>query len=350
MTELDVSEKSELVLPKGIVEARMDISPIHMDVLAAVLAEVAKDTDTEENLDYVLTTRQYAELKGITDAKEAKKKILRDVVGKGDASKSIRHAGFEIAKEKRDFYGSYCWFQDAEYENGLLKLTLGSKAKKLLVELKKSDSGKVFALLKYILPIKSGYAKRVYLMCKQYVKSGEIYPMDWDNFRWRLAIPGSYHDNMVITRVLEKSKEEINKLTDITIEYKLEYKVGSGRGGKRISKISFTITKKNQKKMLENKPTDEQEPEKELWEAPLDTWNLTAEEKAEIKALLLTLPEEKLPPASACENSKEVQLYHYIDLKAKEIERRNAKKAIKIYIILVYHFWFAWYCLSYNRH
>ena len=268
--KITVDEKNELSLPRVITEARMDITPVHMDVLSVLLAEICKETDKDENLDYTLTTRQYADLKGITDAKEARKKILRDVIGKGDASKSIRHAGFEITKEEKDFHGTYCWFQDAEYEDGVLKLMFGSKAKKLLVELKKNDSGKVFALLKYILPMKSGYAKRVYLMCKQFVKSGKIYPMDWEIFRWRLAVPETYRDSVVVSQILEKSKEEINKLTDIVIDYKIEYKVGSGRSGKKISKVSFTIEKKkkqlneSQQKAIEHKEAGDYKPTEEL--------------------------------------------------------------------------------------
>ena len=324
---ITVNTKSELRLPKVITEARMDIAPVHMDVLSVLLAEISKETDIDENLDYTLTTRQYADLKGITDAKEAKKKILRDICGKGDASKSIRHAGFEIAKGEKDFYGTYCWFQDAEYENGVLKLMFGSKAKKLLVELKKNDSGKVFALLKYILPMKSGYAKRVYLMCKQFVGSGKIYPMNWETFKWRLAIPESYRDSVVISQILEKSKEEINKLTDIVIDYKLEHKVGSGRSGKRINKISFTVEKKSRK------PLEQQElpliTESELWETPLEPWNFTVEQKAELRAVLVMVPDNKLPPAEACQGSKEIQWYHYIEVKVKEMERRNAEKKIR---------------------
>lgn len=257
MAEIKVTENNEIVVPKSIIEARMDIKPVHMDMLAFALAEISKETDDDENLEYTLTTRQYCDLKGIADAKDGKKKILRDICGKGDQKNSIRHAGFEISKDENNF-GTYAWFQDAEYKNGVLTLMMGSKAKKLLVELKKSDNYKVFALLKYILPMKSSYSKRIYLMCKQYITSGVIYPMDWEKFRWRMAVPTSYRDNMVVTRVLEKAKEEVNKYSDIIIDYKIDYIIGSGRSGKKANKISFTIQRKDtltdkQKKAIEKK-------------------------------------------------------------------------------------------------
>ncbi len=245
-TKIEVVETDELQLSREMVFSRMDLNPVQMDVISLLLAQIGKDEDEDMQRNYRLTSRDFAELKHYKDIDSAYNKLSKRI-GEG----GISRISFKIWRNEED-WEEYNWFTSVRYFNGTLMLHVNPEVKALLVALKKQDGYKMFASLQYVLPMKSYYSKRIYMMCRQYVSGGAIYKIDWDEFKQMLAIPKTYSNQQIEERVLRKAQEEIAQYTDLLIEYEFKTSRGMGRGGKKIDAISFSI-KKKPKNLLEKK-------------------------------------------------------------------------------------------------
>ena len=92
--------------------------------------------------------------------------------------------------------------------------------------------------------MRSQYSKRIYLMCREYISTGERFcDTNWNLFLEKLGIDNTYSYAKIKERILDKAKEEINTLSDITIDYLIEEK--QVKGGKKPLKITFTLQKKD---------------------------------------------------------------------------------------------------------
>lgn len=240
--QIQVSNNTTALVPRAIVESKMSVSANQMDILAILLAEIGKDTDIDENLNYELSAADYAKLKGF-DSPTVAYKILKDKICGNSENKqlSMRHIGFEMWMED-NHYEEYNWFSKVAYIDGVASFRLTQEIKTALVDFKKNDTYKVFAKLQYILPMKSQYSKRIYLMCREFVSSGTRFcDTDWKVFLEKLGVPSSYSYSKVKERILDKAKAEINKCSDITIDYEIEEK--DTQGGKQPLSIKFKISK-----------------------------------------------------------------------------------------------------------
>lgn len=242
---ITVTENSTSIIPRAIVESKFSVSPNQLDIIAILLAEIGKDTDVDSNVVYKLDAKDFGNLKGFKENSNNAYTLLREkICGIPDKPNSLgmRHIGFEICFGNNHFK-HINWFSSIEYNEGVATFTLTHEIKEALVELKYNDEYKVFAKLKYILPMKSQYSKRLYLMCREFISSGERFcDTDWDLFLEKLDIPKNYSYAKVKERVLDKAKDEVNEFSDIVIEYKITEK--NVRGGKKPISISFKIYKK----------------------------------------------------------------------------------------------------------
>lgn len=253
MQQIAVKGSTESIIPRAIVEARLSVTPNQMDVLAIILAEIGKDTDIDSNLEYTLSVTDYANLKGYEHINDAYKVLKDKVCGCSEKSKTspgMRHIGFDMCTEDNHFK-QYNWFSSIDYYSGVATFNLTPEIKAALVDFKKNDEYKVFAKLRYILPMKSQYSKRIYLMCREFISSGERYcDKDWKLFLEKLGVPKSYRYAQVKKLVLEKAKEEIEQYSDILIDYEITEK--SCTGGKQPISIKFKIKKQTDIKTIED--------------------------------------------------------------------------------------------------
>lgn len=243
-TEIKVNNHDNSVIPKGIVESKLRASQYQMDIIAILLAEIGKTTDIEENLEYTLTAETFAAVKHIADVHEAAR-ILREYIcgSKKTNDESMRHIGFEVMIDNTEFR-HFNWFEKIYYIDGTATFYLTSEIKKFLVDFKKNDPYKIYAKLRYILPMRSRYSKRIYLMCREFIGSGERFcDNDWALFKEKLQIPSTYNYYMIKKNVLQTAKDEINELTDIEIDYTIKEK--KKKGGTEPDSIQFTIKKKS---------------------------------------------------------------------------------------------------------
>lgn len=241
-TNVTVNQMHSAAVPKGIVESRMRVSPHQMNIISILLAEIGKKTDDDDNRVYRLTAQDFADLQQLTDTRAAERIFRERICENNKSETSMRHIGIDIFIDSLNFE-HYNWFSSVTYKDGVATFVLTPEMKRYLVEFKHSDQYRIYAKLKYILPMKSQYSKRIYLMCREFISSGVRYcDNDWETFTNKLKIPKSYRYAHIKSRVLQTAIDEINALSDITVEYTINEE--NTQGGKVPKSIVFTIKRK----------------------------------------------------------------------------------------------------------
>jgi hypothetical protein len=126
------------------------------------------------------------------------------------------------------------WFSRFSYDDGIIKCSFHNDLKPYLLQIQERFN---IANIKYLLPMKSSYSKRIYMLLKEYSKFGSR-TFDVDEMMELLKVPKSllnYADFK--KRVLIQAKNDINKYTDLEVDFK-ERKLS-----RRVVSVTFTIKK-----------------------------------------------------------------------------------------------------------
>ena len=127
------------------------------------------------------------------------------------------------------------WFSYFEYDNGAITCRFDKALKPYLLELKERF---VVSDLRMLLPMRSSYSKRMYMMLKEYQKIGyRIFRVS--ELQEVLKSPKSHTDryNKFKSAVLEQAVKDINKYTDLEVDF-TEIKLG-----RKVNKVKYTIGK-----------------------------------------------------------------------------------------------------------
>jgi hypothetical protein len=133
-------------------------------------------------------------------------------------------------------------------------------------------------------------------------------------------------------RVLKRVHKEIHEVTDIKYDYE------TVKRGRSVVAVRFIYKSQILDEVDENQMTLEQwqtetNKEKELWESAIDEFGFTSEQIAELREVLICIPEYKMPQSIACYDSIDLRRYHYIKIKAVEIKRRTTIKNTFAYLL-----------------
>lgn len=134
--------------------------------------------------------------------------------------------------------------------------------------------------------------------------------------------------------ILKKVQKELNEKTECKFSYE------PIRIGRAVAKIRFTVETlsnleesedSNQITIEEYLEAQDRASEKklELWQEPIQNFGFTPEEYAELRSILYSIPESKLPEVNTAPGNLDIMRYHYMDMKAKEIIRRDKSKPIR---------------------
>ena len=129
-------------------------------------------------------------------------------------------------------------------------------------------------------------------------------------------------------QILKRCSAELNTKTECHFEYSTVKK------GRSVVAIHFTISTLSEADQVETQITLDQwqasskEPE-ELWHEPLSPFKFSEKQLDELFSILTVIPDEKLPQSPACYDNPDLMRYHYMDIKVKEIIRRNSQKPIR---------------------
>ena len=216
LTERDYSRQSHLIVNS---KYAMTSNEINM-VLVLLTAIDKKDEDFK---DYIFTKK---ELEKKTGKKWDSQQLQKTVDGLFEKPIRIR--------EGENKWKRFNWFSYFEYDNGTITCRFDKALKPYLLELKERF---VISDIKHLLPMKSTYSKRIYLLLKEYSKIGHR-SFNVEKLREILQTPKSLNlYSNFRTKVLKRAEIDINKFTD------LEIKLSEKKRGRKIVEITYTIRK-----------------------------------------------------------------------------------------------------------
>lgn len=208
--------------------ASYDLTAIEQKFLCYVISKI-KPTDKEFER-VIISAIDFADITGID-----RRNVYREFQKMAESFKNKAH-WIKIENEDVELFQV---FLKPRYNErmGNLSVILDPDLKKYLLEL--SGNYTLYELWN-ILSLKSKYSIRLYELYKSYAYQKEN-TFDIDHLKGMLCCENYKNFADFKKRVLEPAVNEINKLTDLNVEYQT---IRKGKGG-RISKIQFSINRKH---------------------------------------------------------------------------------------------------------
>ena len=216
LTNRDYSRQSHLI-----VNSKYAMSSNEINMVLVLLAEI--DKNDEDFKDYIFSKKELEKKTG----KKWNSKQLKETVD-GLFEKPI------LIREDENRWERFHWFSYFKYDNGTITCRFDKALKPYLIELKERF---VVSDIKHILPMKSSYSKRIYLLLKEYSKIGHR-TFQTESLQDILKVPKSFKVYSEFKKkVLKRAETDINKFTD------LEVKLSETRRNRKIVNITYTIRK-----------------------------------------------------------------------------------------------------------
>ncbi len=216
LTTRDYSRQSHLI-----VNSKYAMTSNEINLVLVLLTAI--DKKDEDFKDYIFTKK---ELEKKTGKKWDSQQLQKTVDGLFEKPIRIR--------EGENKWKRFNWFSYFEYDNGTITCRFDKALKPYLLELKERF---VISDIKHLLPMKSTYSKRIYLLLKEYSKIGHR-SFNVEKLREILQTPKSLNlYSNFRTKVLKRAETDINKFTD------LEVKLSEKKRGRKIVEITYTIKK-----------------------------------------------------------------------------------------------------------
>lgn len=248
-TDLIVSKQRSYVVAKGnelIQHSKYDMSLQQLKVLNYIVSRI-KPEDTIDK-EYTITIKNYCRLCGIDDESGKNYKMIKEQLS------SIANKSLWVQTEKGK-YELFRWFDKVQVNenSGTLTVTFHSLCEGFLFGL---ESKYTQYQLQSILPMQSKYSVRMYEYCSSIRNIGEVI-ISIDDLKMRLGVVTEDEKGNITVqqygkwshfkeRVLDRAVEEINKYTDMHVEYDLL------KEGRKFSQIILHITNPTEEESLNN--------------------------------------------------------------------------------------------------
>lgn len=231
---------------------------------------------------------------------------------------------------RRDGFSRVALFEEAncqrdEYGQWTVDLTCTKPAMKYVFNI--DDIGYLRYKLRCVISMKSRYTyiMFLYLWDNKYRGTWEI-PLEELKIMLNCENEQTYKEfKRFNDLILKKVQKEIHEVTDIKYDYETVKK------GRYVIGIRFKYHAQIED-IDPNQITIEQYQQdlgRELWESALDEFSFSPEQIGELREVLIVIPDKLLPQSPACHGALELRRYHYMQIKAAEIKRRNAEKPIR---------------------
>jgi plasmid replication initiation protein len=205
-----------------IVNAKQALSRGEIDLILTLLTSIKKED--KDFRDYQFTVK---ELENKT-SKSWNTKNLRDII------ESLMSKPLKIQVSK-NHWKIFHWFSYFEFKDSLITCRFDKALKPYLIEM---SGTKVLADFRHLLPMRSSYSKRMYLLLKEYDKIG-IRTFNVEELQDILKVSQSKKENYdkFKSGVLKKAETDINKFTDLEINF------SEKKRGRKVIEITYTIKK-----------------------------------------------------------------------------------------------------------
>ena len=222
------NQRNELVVKSNdlIRGTRYNLSVVEQKIVIYLISKiVAEDKDLKK---VSLSVKDYCDLTGIEKGGRGYQIVKNNIKSLSDKSWWIKNG------EKEELFR---WIDTARVQknSGEIEVVLSESLKPFLIQLKGNFTK--YELIN-ILTLHSKHSIRLYELFKSYLWLGK-WNVSIDELKEILLIQDKYKDYRDLKKfVIEPSVKEINKFTDLQIEYNLE------KEGRRITKINFIIGEK----------------------------------------------------------------------------------------------------------
>lgn len=202
MENRNLSERNYSRQPHILVNAKYALSMNEIDIILTLLTEVYKED--KDFKDYSFTLLDF-------NKKTNKTLTSRDL---NSCIKSLMSKPLELKVLNQNWI-IVNWFSYFEYNKGLITCRFDKRLKPFLLDIKERF---VISDLRHILAMRSSYAKRIYLLLKEYSKIGKR-TFEVAELQTILQVPKSLktYSNFKV-KVLLRAKKDIDKFSDIKIE------------------------------------------------------------------------------------------------------------------------------------
>jgi len=205
-----------------IVNAKYAFNRNEIDLILALLTAIRKEDKDFKDYSF--------------DIKELEEKTFKkwNSMQLQENAESLMSKSLKIQISKNN-WKIFNWFSYFEYNNGLITCRFDKGLKPYLLELKNRF---VISDLRMILPMRSSYSKRIYLLLKEYAKIGKR-TFKIEEIQEMLLVPSSYKEkyNKFKVSVLEKAQTDINKFTDLEVEFTEKKRL------RKVIEVTYTIKK-----------------------------------------------------------------------------------------------------------
>jgi len=220
LTNRNYSRQSHLII-----NSKYALTSSEINLILTLLTAIKKED--EDFKDYQFTLANFNE-------KTSKKITSTDLKS---AIKGLMGKPLEI-EESPTNWEIFHWFSYFRYKDGLITCRFDKRLKPYLLEIKDRF---VVSDLRMLLPIRSSYSKRMYLLLKEYSKIGKR-TFNVEELQEVLKVPKSFKVYSEFKKkVLKRAELDINKFTDL--EIKLNDK--NGKRGRKVVEVTFEIKKNN---------------------------------------------------------------------------------------------------------
>ena len=216
LTDRNYSRQSHLI-----VNAKYALTPSEINLILTLLTTIKKED--KDFKDYKFTLSEFNE-------KTKKSMTTKDL---NNTVKSLMSKPLEIYVSENK-WKIFHWFSYFECNDSLITCRFDKALKPYLLEIKDRF---VISDLRMILPMRSSYSKRIYLLLKEYSKIG-MRTFNVEELQEILKVPKSLKNYADFKRkTLKRAEADINKFTDLEVSFTEK------KRGRKVIEITYIIKK-----------------------------------------------------------------------------------------------------------
>jgi len=220
----DLTKRNHTRQSHIIVNARYALTKNEIDIVLTLLTAITKEDKDFKDYQFMIKDLE------LKTGRKWHSKQLEDTIT------SLMSKPIKLPANNKRGFELVGWFSYFKYEdNGLMTCRFDKALKPYLIEI---SGTRVLADFRHLLPMKSSYSKRIYLLLKEYDKIG-MRTFNIEELHEILKVPKSFkerYDNFK-RQVLKKSEADINKFTDLEVSFK------EIKRGRKVIEVTFTIKK-----------------------------------------------------------------------------------------------------------
>ncbi len=215
----DLTERNYGRQHHALINTKYALTRGEIDLILVLLTAVTKED--QDFKDYEFTLRDLELKTGRSWNSKHLKDTVLNLMSKPLAFKK-ENGGWHVVN----------WFSSFDYDDGLITCRFDKALKPFLLDLKGRF---VISDIRHLLPMKSSYSKRIYLLLKEYGKFGTR-KFNVEDLMDILQVPKSFRAyGEFKKKVLKRSETDINLHTDLLISFEEK------KRGRKVTEVIFTI-------------------------------------------------------------------------------------------------------------